>query len=83
MLRKQGGLPSVDGEWLELRVAVEVVEQLIDMARDHWQGDKRIKSSTLDWKGFWLWEDERQGIVADAVKGYLAAESPISTPRWY
>ena len=67
----------MDGEWLTLHVARDVVEQLIDMARDHWQGEKRIKSSTLDWKGFWLQENERKDIVESAVKGYLAAQSPM------
>ena len=85
MLREQGGLPSVDGEWLTLHVARQVVEQLIDLAREHWSCGKRVRPSTWEWTGFWLKENERDDIVADAVQGYLAAERPISGPsyqRW-
>ena len=82
MLRKQGGLPSVDGEWLTLHVAREVVEQLIDMAREHWWRGRQVRRSTWEWTGFWLWGNERQDIVANAVQGYLAAESPISGPSY-
>ena len=46
MLREQGGLPCVDGEWLTLHVARQVVEQLIDMAREHWWRGRRVRPST-------------------------------------